>query len=60
MHRVALIIVVVLGFLIAYQSLTLIAHRFVIFGKTGIFVAGCCVARGASKLYALYPCLLSD
>ena len=38
MHRVAFIIFVVLGFLIAHQVVNLIAHRSVIFGKTGILL----------------------
>ena len=56
MHRVALIIVVVFGFLIAYQVVNPYRTQVCHFWENGdLCFAGCCVASGASKLDALYP-----
>ena len=60
MHRAALVVMVVLGFLIAYQIVNPYDRRFVTSGRLEICVVGYCAVRDVSNFDALYPCILYD
>ena len=61
MYRPTLVIMLVLGFLIAYQIVNPYRTQVCHFWEMETCVVGYCVVRDATETFdALYPCLLND